>query len=175
MNPSVIANFVAFQIGWFACVLSAAHDVPWAGSVLAGLIVVTHIFLAPRPLSELKLVAIAVFIGSLWDSALIMWGWLDFHSGFLIQDLAPHWILALWAMFATTLNLSLAWLKTRMLSSAILGAVAGPLAYWGAARLGAVHFVEPLPAMVALSIGWALFTPLLALLARRYDGIGKKD
>jgi hypothetical protein len=167
----VVANFAIFQIGWFACVLGAAHDLPWAGTIIATVIVATHIFCARRPLEECKLIAIALVIGAVWDSLLVTLGWLDFKSGFLVDGMAPHWILALWALFAITLNLSLAWLKVRLLAAAILGAVAGPLAYWGGVRLGAVSFVEPLPAAVALSIGWALFTPLLARLARRYDGV----
>lgn len=171
----VLANFAAFQIGWFACVLGAAHDLPWAGTAVAAAIVAAHIGSAARPLQELKLVGIALLIGAVWDSALVMLGWLDFKSGFLVAGMAPHWILALWALFAITLNVSLAWLKARLAAAVLLGAVAGPLAYWGGVRLGAVSFVEPLPALIALSIGWALFTPLLVLLARRYDGIRAAD
>jgi hypothetical protein len=167
----VIANFAVFQIGWFACVLGAAHDLPWAGTIVATVIVVTHIFCALRPLEECKLVACALVIGAVWDSLLVTFGWLDFKSGFLVDGMAPHWILALWALFSITLNLSLSWLKARLPAAALLGAVAGPLAYWGGVRLGAVIFVDPVPALIALSAGWALFTPLLAWLARRYDGI----
>ena len=166
----VIANFAAFQSGWFACVLGAAHDLAWAGTIAATAIVTAHIVCAARPLPELKLVAIALSIGVVWDSALVALGWLDFKSGFLIDGMAPHWILALWALFAMTLNLSLAWLKERLLVAAVVGAVAGPLAYWGGARLGAVVLADPVPALIALAVGWALFTPLLVRLARRYDG-----
>ena len=171
----VIANFAAFQIGWFACVLGAAHDLPWAGTAVAAAIVAAHIGTAARPLQELKLVVIALLIGTVWDSALIALGWLDFKSGFLVHGMAPHWILALWALFATTLNFSLGWLKARLPAAVVLGAVAGPLAYWGGASLGAVSLVEPLPAAAALSAGWALFTPLLVLLARRHDGMRTAD
>ena len=171
----VVANFLAFQIGWFSCVLGAAHDLPWAGTAVAAAIVAAHIGSAARPLQELKLVAIALLIGTAWDSALVTLGWLDFRSGFFIEGMAPHWILALWALFAMTLNVSLAWMKTHLTAAVVLGAIAGPLAYWGGVRLGAVSFVEPMPAVVALSIGWALFTPLLAVLARRYDGIRPAD
>jgi hypothetical protein len=171
----VIANFAAFQVGWFSCVLGAAHDLPWAGTAVAAAIVAAYIGFAARPLQELKLVAIALLIGAVWDSALVALGWLDFKSGFLIDGMAPHWILALWALFAMTLNVSLAWMKAHLMAAVVLGAIAGPLAYWGGVRLGAVSFVEPLRAVVALSIGWALFMPLLAVLARRYDGIRPVD
>lgn len=167
----VIVNFAAFQLGWFACVVSAAHDWPWAGTTIAAAIVAGHVYRAPRPLQELKLIGIALLIGVLWDSLLLTLGRLDFKSGILIDGVAPHWILALWALFAMTLNVSLSWLKGRWLAAALLGAIAGPLAYWGGARLGAVVIADPVPTLIALSIGWALMTPLLALLARRYDGI----
>jgi hypothetical protein len=79
--------------------------------------------------------------------------------------LPPPWMIALWANFATTLNLSLAGLQTRPWLAALLGLVGGPLAYWGGAGLGAMTFVAPLPALIALGLGWALLTPLLLALA----------
>lgn len=167
----IIANLVAFQIGWFACVLGAAHGWPWAGTALAAAAVAWHAARAARPVRELKLVAAAVLIGALWDSTLTITGWLAFTSGALIAGAAPHWILAMWALFATTLNVSLNWLKGRWLTAALLGAIAGPLAYLAGARLGAVVLVEPAAALIALGIGWALITPLLLMLARRYDGV----
>ena len=170
---SVIVNFVGFQVGWFACVLGAAHGMPWAGTAVAAAIVVLHLELAGRPLEELKLVAIAMTVGALWDSALVTLGWITFTSGTAIDGVAPQWILAMWALFATTLNISLGWLKRRWIAGALLGAIAGPLAYWAGARLGAIVLVSPALALIALSIGWAMMTPLLAALARRYNGIDK--
>jgi hypothetical protein len=29
----LLVNFVAFQLGWFACVLGAAQGLPWLGPV----------------------------------------------------------------------------------------------------------------------------------------------
>lgn len=173
-TAGVIVNVVAFQIGWFACVLGAAHNLPWAGTATAAVIVAAHIIFAARPQQELKLVALALAIGAVWDSLLLSLHWLDFTSGVLIDGVAPHWILAMWALFAITLNHSLAWLQSRCLTAAMIGAVAGPLAYWGGARLGAVVFVAPLFAALALSLGWALFTPLLARFARRCNSIAAR-
>ena len=167
----LVVNFVAFQAGWFACVLGAAHGWPVAGTAIACIIVAAHILMARQPREELMLVAIAVAIGLIWDSSLLAMGWIGFTSGFVVEGIAPHWIVALWALFAMTLNVSLRWLKSRIALAAIMGAIAGPLAYWGGARLGAVSFVEPVLGTVALSIGWAVLTPALALIARRFDGI----
>lgn len=167
----MVVNFVAFQAGWFACVLGAAHGRPAAGTAIAAILVAGHVIFAPRPAQELKLIGVALAIGALWDSALVTLGWIDFTSGFIVAGLAPHWILALWALFAMTLNVSLGWLKKRLVVAAVLGAVSGPLAYWGGVRLGAVTFVNPVFAVIALSIGWAVITPVLARLARRFDGM----
>jgi Protein of unknown function (DUF2878) len=167
----LLVNFVAFQFGWFACVVGAARGWPLTGTAIAALIVAWHIVRAARPAEELKLIAVALLIGVLWDSALIALGLTDFTSGTLLVGLAPPWILALWALFATTLNLSLRWLRQRWLLAALLGAVAGPLSYWAGVRLGAVQFVAPWPALIALSIGWALITPVLVNVASRYDGV----
>ena len=116
----VVVNFVVFQAGWFACVLGAAHGLAWAGTLAAGVIVAAHVFFAVRPRAELKLVATALLIGVVWDSALVALGWLNYPAGFFIDGLAPHWILALWALFAITLNYSLGWLKSKLVVAALL-------------------------------------------------------
>ncbi len=167
----LLLNFIAFQIGWFACVWGAAHDMAVAGTVVAALVVALHLFCAARPGEELKLVAAAILIGALLDSAVLATGVLQFHTGAFIAGVAPHWILALWALFATTLNVSLSWLRGRWLLAAVLGAIAGPLSYWGGAKLGAVVLVQPLPAVVAMAIEWAIAMPLLMRLAQRFDGV----
>lgn len=170
-TPSVALNVVLFQAGWFACVLSAAQGQPWIGAAAAAVIVAWHTLRAPRPAPEFTLVALVVLLGALWDSVLVMLGWIAYPSGTLIQGAAPHWILALWALFATSLNVSMRWLKQRLLLAALLGAISGPLSYWAASRLGAAVLVEPLPIVIALAAGWALIMPALMWLSMRYDGM----
>jgi hypothetical protein len=77
----------------------------------------------------------------------------------------PVWMLALWPLFATTLNVSLAWFKPRLGLAALAGCVAGPLAYVGGAALGAIQLDTS--ALWILALGWALAFPLLLALARR--------
>ncbi|WP_259304770.1 DUF2878 domain-containing protein [Thermomonas sp. S9] len=63
----------------------------------------------------------------------------------------------------------LGYLRRHLPLAALLGAIGGPLAYWGAARgWGAAHFSDPAwHGLLALGAGWALAMPLLAWLARR--------
>jgi hypothetical protein len=169
-TPAVAANVVLFQAGWFACVLGAAQGQPWIGVAAATAIVVWHGWWAVRARPELKLVAIAVVIGALFDSILSMLGWITYMSAIRGYSVAPLWILAMWALFATTLNVSMRWLKSRLWLAALLGAVGGPLSYWAAERMGAVQFAEPFIAIVALAIGWALIMPSLMVLAQENNG-----
>ena len=166
-----IGNFVGFQLGWFACVGGAARGMHELGAAIAALIVAVNVATAVRPVRELKLIGCALAIGIIWDSSLLASGTLTFTSGLLMPHIAPPWILALWALFASTLNVSLRWLRGRIVVAVVLGAVAGPLSYWAGVRMGAVEFTQPVVALVALALGWAVFTPLLMVLSARYDGM----
>lgn len=168
-----ILNLALFQLGWWALVLSAAGGHPGWGLAVVTLILAWHLGFV-RPLaSEALLIALAALIGLAFDSLLIATGWISFSGPELAREgvqaagafLPPLWMTALWANFATTLNLSLASLQTRPWLAALLGLVGGPLAYWGGAGLGAMTFVAPLPALITLALGWALLTPLLLALA----------
>ena len=60
-----------------------------------------------------------------------------------------------------------AWLQPRPALAAVLGALAGPVTYVGAARLGAAELLLPLPQVGALvALEYALALPLLLLLSR---------
>lgn len=167
----LMANIILFQLGWFTCVWGAAHEMAWAGTVIAALIVALHLMCTARPGEELKLVVVAIFIGTVLDSVVLATGILQFRSGTFISGVAPHWVLALWALFATTLNVSLSWLHGRWMLAMLLGAIAGPLSYWGGVKLGAVAFLQPQPAVMELTIEWALAMPLLMFLAKRFSGV----
>jgi len=166
----MLVNFVLFQIGWFACVQGAAHGMPWAGVAAALVIVAWHLARAPRPRPELTLLVIAAVIGFAWDSALVAAGWIEYPNGALIPGTAPVWIVAMWVVFATTLNVSLGWLKRSLPLALLFGALGGPLAYVAGGKLGGLSFLQQTPALIALAIGWALITPLLLRIADRCDG-----
>ncbi|MEO8304862.1 MAG: DUF2878 domain-containing protein [Betaproteobacteria bacterium] len=166
----MLINFILFQVGWFACVLGGAHGDPWLGTGVALALVAFHLTRATLPVKEGALVVLCAGIGLAFDSTLVSAGWVRFPSGALVPGLAPPWIVALWMLFATTLNVSLRWLRGRPMAAAALGAIGAPLAYWGGARLGGMEFVAPIAATVALASGWAVLTPVLCRLAQRFDG-----
>ena len=165
-----LINFGLFQIGWFACVLSAAQGASWIGLMAVIVIATYHLVISSQPRQELLLLLFAALVGLIWESLLVWQGLLVFNSGMLLSDLAPYWIVAMWVLFATTLNLSLRWFKERLLVSMVFGALGGPLAYFAGARLGAVIMPDQVTALLVIGIGWALLTPLLILLSRKFDG-----
>ncbi len=161
-----LQNFIAFQIGWLGCVFSAAQGLPLLALIIASGVVALHVSTSPTASHELKVIGAAVLIGASIDSLLLIPGWLRYSTGQPFASLAPYWIVALWAMFATTLNASLIWLQRSRLLAAICGASSAPLAYWAGARIGAIELVEPLPALLAIATAWAFVLPILTHIAR---------
>ena len=159
------------QIGWFACVLSAARGFPWAGVAVVLLFVIWHIAYARRSLQELKLVASVAVIGAIWESAVRSAGLMSYPQESASLHLAPLWIIALWGLFAAQLNVAYGWLKTRLAVAALLGAVAGPLSFRAGASLHAVRFEQGWRTAGALAVGWAFLLPMAILLSRRWDGV----
>ncbi len=169
-QPSWALNLVAFQSGWWALVLSAAQGRPEVGLGVVALLLAWHLGRVRPRGAEALLLGLAALIGFAFDSLLLVSGWVSFRGGDLTgglgPDLPPLWMTALWANFATTLNISLASLQTRPGLAALLGLVGGPAAYWGGAELGAMSFLDPTAGLIALALGWAILTPLLLTLAR---------
>jgi hypothetical protein len=177
MTPATlnVVNFVAFQAAWFACVLGAANGLALAGTLAVVVAIAVHLWLARRPLEELRLIGAIVAIGFVWDSVLVLLGIMTYPTGTFLESFAPHWILAMWALFATALNLSLGWLKGRPWTAVLLGAIGGPLAYFAGLRLGAIEAADLPLALFVQGVGWAVLMPLLTWLAARWNGFGHND
>jgi hypothetical protein len=166
-------NGALFEAGWFACVTAAASGAPLLGLLVAILVVLLHLVSVPSPGRELRLILLAVVMGVMFDSLLVASGWIRYPNGILVPGTAPYWILAMWAMFATTLNVSLGWLKGRPLLAVVMGGVFGPMSYLAGEGLGGLEFIDRTASLVALSIGWAISMPLLAAAAERFNGVAK--
>jgi hypothetical protein len=171
----LLVNIIAFQAGWFSCVLGAANGYPMLGPVAVLLAVSLHLVMAYKPRRELVLILIAAVLGALFDTLLLQTGWLTYPNGMLWAGTAPYWIVAMWLLFATTLNVSLRWLRRSYFAAALLGLVGGPLSYYGGAKLGGLTFVNMPAALTALAIGWAVVIPLLVWLSERLDGLKPED
>ena len=147
---SLILNAVLFQVGWFACIFGARH--PWLLAVALACLVAHFLWVASWR-AEGRLVASVTLFGCALDSFLLNLGVFDFVGD---SPLLPVWLALLWALFATTLNHSLAWSARPWWLSSLLGALAGPLSYLAGARLADVGLpLGQWPTLLLLSAVWA--------------------
>lgn len=165
-----IGNILLYQGAWFAAVFGAAYGHPSLGLAAALAAVAVHLVTAPRPERELALIGIAVATGLLFETLLVASGWVRMPPGSLFAQVTPLWMVALWAAFATTLNVGLRSLRHRYGLCALLAGIGAPLAYHAGARLGALEWIDALPALAAIALGWAVAMPLLMRSAQRFDG-----
>lgn len=162
-----VFNFALFQAGWFACVLSGAHGLPGVAVATAGAIIgVSLCWFSNDRMSDVRLLVMVALIGFCVDSINLWLGVFKLIGEPRFPSLCPVWLVALWAVFGTTLRGSLHWLAGRYVLSALLGAVGGSLSYAGGAQLGAVTMSLDHPlGVVVLAAMWAVVMPLLVWLA----------
>lgn len=162
-----LVNYVGFQLGWLACVGSAANGHTGLGPSAALLLVGAHTAFVPNRARELRrLAAIGVF-GFLIESAALRAGLYSYAGGWPVGWLAPAWIVSLWILLGATFESSLAWLDRRPGLAAAFGAVGSPLSFSAGVRLGAAHFLVPPPlGLAALSVLWAAAFPAAFVISR---------
>ena len=175
MNHNNWFNMLWMQTLWFSAVLGAARGQLWLASIL----LIGFVFWEFRPTrrvyGDFQLMLVAVLFGLILDTTWVRLGWLEYTGASALSEHAPLWILFLWAGLALTINHSLAWLQSRFMLAALLGAVFSPLSYLAAARLGAVTIVsEPKGLFIALSLSWAISLPLLLWLAKYLKHLKKE-
>ena len=162
----MLLNAGLFQVVWFAAVLGAAYEKAWLGPLVLLPVLAVNLAMASDRRGELKLWAVAGVLGLLFDTALVAAGVFAPRHQLFPHPFSPPWMIGLWLNFAATLNQSLGWLHARPLLAAMFGAVGGPLAYYGGARLGATEAIPGVEEVMILSIGWGVITPLLFKLAK---------
>ena len=168
---NLLINITAFKLGWLSSVVGGAQQIPWLGPLVVFVAVAIHLARAERPSSEFMLLVSCGLIGAVFDSVLVAAGWVTFPSGMVSESTAPYWIVTMWMLFGTTINLSMRWMRGRPLLAAAFGFVGGPLAYIAGHKIGGIEFVDQTAALAMLAIGWAVIMPLLMHLGERLDGI----
>ncbi len=160
-------NIVSLNIGWFACVLGAAHNMPWLGLIVVPVLVFVHILAIEKtsPLIVLKMGLICLVLGWIVDTVLILLRVYEPTRWLLPHPSATIWLLMLWLNFSLSLNESLRWLQYRPVSAAILGMVFGPLAYLAGKRLGALSIPSLWTGLFWILLVWMVVIPLLSRIA----------
>ena len=162
---------IAFQIGWFSCVLMAANNKPEIGIAIASVLVVLHFLISTNRVAATVILIVVTTLGTAWDSLLTSQQVFVFNAGMMADFLAPSWIVMMWVLFSTTLPVSFRWLYGRYGLAMCLGAVFGPLAYQGGAALGAVVIPDFWLANIVLALGWAVLMPVLIKMTEKVQEI----
>lgn len=162
-----LVNIVLFQAAWFVAVLGAAGGKGWVGPLAVALVLSVHFMLIDHRRGEFVLLVAAGVIGFIFDTAMSAAGVVTPRGHILPHPLSQPWMIALWPNFASTLNVSLEWLKKSYLSAAVFGAVGGGFAYYGGAVLGATTAMPNLYGIIILALGWGVMNPLLVWIAER--------
>lgn len=167
----VLANFAIFQVAWLSSVIGGAQGMPWLGPVAVLIALAVHLRLARRPLEEIALVLACALIGAAFDSLLVASGWVSYKSGQFSAYIAPYWIITMWMLFATTLNVSMRWMRGKPLLAVVFGFLGGPAAYLAGQKLGGIILADQTMALLALACGWAVMMPALTRLSEIFDGM----
>ncbi len=168
MNAMLI-NLSLFKAGWLAAVFAAAASLPILGTAAIGIAVAVHLWRSDAPRDELLLLALAAALGFAWESLLVYTGIVQYGASGALAAIAPYWIVALWVLFATTLNVGMRWLRKNLLVASVFGALGGPLSFLAGEKAGAVSFSDTSTALVVIGLGWAVMLPLLVRYAARND------
>jgi len=160
-----VYNFVAFQAGWFACVLGGVRDKGWIGPLVVIVLLAVHLRIARERTGEWKLLACSLPIGLAVNTILQTTGAVVAPG----PATGPLWLLALWPLFATLFNESMSWLRGRYVLGVALAAVGAPLSYWGGERAGALVLGERAHVSIPLVIlTWSLAVAALLACQQRF-------
>ena len=151
LDMTKLLQFAGYKLSWFGLILAPVFAV-WP--------VLLYWFWSMWRLpnkARLAVVLIA-FCGVLMDSLLLKTKVFDFVG----SDNLPFWMWVLWGCFALVLVQVLAALLQHWWLAAIVGAVSGPLAYWGGANLGGqLVFADIQIFMLTMAPCWGLLLALI--------------
>lgn len=172
----VFLNIAASYAAWFAVAMLAARG-HFLLAVLPSLAAVgLHLALTPSAgrRAELLLSTAACGLGLIVEAIHMAAGAIHYAPQATPGGLPPAFMVGLWAAFATLVNVSLAWIKDRLLLAAIFGALASVPSYYAGSKLGALEFGEPVwQSLAIIGLVWAVAFPLLLQFARTLDRPGR--
>jgi hypothetical protein len=161
-----LVNMGSFYGGWFVCMHEATGPRPFLGPALVAVLLVYHLAVSHIVMIDILLIASLAIFGTIVDSVYVATGLISFKGGYQnFPHLAPLWITSLWALYASSVNHSLEWLRAHyLLVAAPLGAGGAISSYLVGEKLGAATFHYPyLIVFSVIGLVWACVVPLSLL------------
>ena len=161
-------NILAFDVAWLLCV-TGGNQIAIAVTCV---MLAVHFYFVAESSREVLLIAAIFLLGVVVDALFMRTGLLtppEYAVG-ASTWLPPVWLMCLWALYATLLNHSLKWFKSRWFLSLLLGGAAGVLSYYAGTRLSDYGLGEPLGwSLLWIGIAWAIVFPVSLMLAQRFE------
>ena len=153
---------LGFQAVWFSCAWGISHHYPLLPLIVSLVYLNSYISKqSPKKPAYLFLLRILLY-GFLLDSALGLLGFIVFESAYPMpfEWLQPWWLSLLWLSFAASAKASFFWLEKRLPLAVLLGAIAGPTAYFSGEKFGVFISINIL-GYALLSIGYGMILYLI--------------
>jgi hypothetical protein len=157
-----LVNSGLFYIGWIY-ILKGVIEGNYNNGVLFTLcVIIMSIYRSPHRLFEATLIVSLAILGPLLDTLLAWYGILSYQGTFSCCPwLAPPWTWALWGLFATSINHSLAWVGRTWWLTVLVGAFGGTMSYVAVIKAGAAEYLVSQPVGISyLVLAWGIVLPL---------------
>ena len=156
-----IYDFIGFKICWLTCAMCSVWAKPYLGPLVTLIFILIHLFLVKFNDRDIKIILTAIIMGFAIDSFFFQTNLIQYKGGYLVNhNIAPLWIVSMWAGFSITLLYTLNKIKNNYNLAILLGLIGGPLSYQAGVQIGSIS-VNSNFAYLILSITWGLVTPFL--------------
>ena len=146
---------------------------PYLGPLVTLIFILVHLFLVKFNNRDIKIILTAIIMGFAIDSLFFQTNLIQYKGGYLVNhNIAPLWIVSMWAGFSITLLYTLNKIKNNYNLAMLLGLIGGPLSYQAGAQIGSIS-VNSYFAYLILSITWGLVTPLLFYIINQLEKMHK--
>lgn len=156
-------NMGCFYGGWLICMHEATGPTPFFGPFVVAMLLIYQMFLTTVFWVDAILVVSLALVGTIVDSLYIWIGLIEFKGGYACcPHIAPLWITSLWALYASSINHSLDWLRWHIiLIAAPTGAAGAISSYLVGIQLGAAtsHY-SPTVTFGVIGLVWAIVVPV---------------
>jgi hypothetical protein len=159
-HKSAVINYFGFSIVWICCASTPSLEMPLLAPITTLIFLFFHFsIIAYKRYQELQLIIFAIFLGIIVDSGFAIFNIVQ-YNGAINQNLAPIWILCLWAGFASQVNYAMRYLRGKYLLIAFYGLLA-PLAYIAGEKINAVSIGTENINYAIIAITWSISFILL--------------
>ena len=167
-------NFLCFQAGWFAVAYLGGSGQGVLGTVIMFLLASVSLAFTKSKARKFAYMLLAVVIGTVFDSLFLNGNFYSFKSSPTLPWSYPIWMSAMWYGFASTVDLSLAWLRGRWGLLVLFGFFGGPASYYAGTKFGELYFTSSsIVSLLMVGVFWAFITPLLFFIAEKMGLFGE--